>query len=173
MSEERCPHCGRPSLYPNVYAGEADDEVKALNGRYEEAKRGAAARSAVAAVENFEKAVAGARAVIARSDAEMQRLITSDQQLYATYYQLIDSGIRLPDGGKWDVLRSVADDALFTGFREQIRFAALSLDGTGLANYGDCFMALRRDMIAHRSSLLEENSVLFIEHHDVKMKRSM
>lgn len=170
ISEERCPHCGRPALYPNVYAAGADDEVKALNERYEKAKRDAGARSAGAAVGNFEKAVAGGRAVIARPDAEMQRLVTSDHQLYATYYQLIDSGIRLPDGEKWDVLRSVADDALFAGFKEQIRFAALSLDGMGLANYGDCFMVLRTDMIAHRASLLEENSVLFMEHHDVKMK---
>jgi hypothetical protein len=170
MSEERCPHCGRPGLYPNVYAAGDADEVAALENRYETAKREAEARGAAPAVEHFETNVANARAVIGRPDGEVQRLITSDNQLYATYYKLVGSGIRLPGEEKWDTLRRVADDALFAGYKEHIRFAALSLDGVGPINYGDCFLVLRTDMIAHRASVFEENSVLFMAHHDIKMK---
>jgi hypothetical protein len=170
VSEERCPHCGRPGLYPNVYAAKEADEAKALQARYDSAKRDAAARGVASTVAGFEAEVAASRAVIARSDAEVQRLITSDNQLYATYYKLIGSGVRLPDDNKWDALRRVADDALFTGYKEHIRFAALTLDGIGTINYGDCFLVLRTNMIAHRASVFEENSVLFMDHHDIRMK---
>lgn len=170
LSEERCPHCGRPALYPNVFAAEVPEEVKALEERYEAAKREADARGALHTVERFEIDIANTRAVIARPDGEVQRLITNDNQIYATYYQLLGSGVKLPDSDKWNILRRGADEALFAGYREQIRFAALSRDGIGLLNYGDCFLVLRTSMIAHRTSVFEENAVIFMEHHDIKMK---
>ena len=54
-------------------------------------------------------------------------------------------------------MRVFADDALFPGYKEQIRFAALSLDGKGLSSYGECTLILRDHMIAHRASVLEGN----------------
>lgn len=56
-------------------------------------------------------------------------------------------------------------------FEEQITFAALSLDGIGLSNYGSCSIVLRNDMIAHRATVFEENSVTFTERHGVAMKK--
>lgn len=170
-SADRCPHCGRPGYYPNVYAAEADNEVSALEHRYRAAKREAFTRGAGDAVEHFEAALGNARAVIARPEGELQRLITSDQQLYATYYQLSNSGVMLPAGDMWDKIRRPADDALFAGYKEHIRFGALSLNGTGVMNYGDCFIVLRTDMIAHRASVFEENSVLFMNHQDIRVSR--
>ena len=171
-SADRCPHCGRPGHYPNVYAAEAGDETAALQRRYQAAKDDAATRGTTSAVESFEAAAGAARVVIARPEGELQRLITSDQQLYATYYQLLNSGVMHPTGGEWDLLRRLADEVLFTGYREQVRFGALSLDGVGVINYGDCFIVLRTHMIAHRSSVFEENSALFMEHHGVMVNRT-
>lgn len=171
-SADKCPHCGRPGHYPNVYAAEAADETAALQRRYQAAKDDAAARSATSAVESFEAAVGAARVVIARPEGELQRLITSDQQLYATYYQLLNSGVVHPTGDEWDLLRRLADEVLFTGYKEHVRFGALSLNGVGVLNYGDCFIVLRTDMIAHRSSVFEENSALFMEHHGVMASRA-
>jgi hypothetical protein len=54
---------------------------------------------------------------------------------------------------------------LFPGYKEHIRFAALSLDGVGLADFGDCFLVLKEDMIAHRATAFEENSASFLEYH--------
>src|SRR5205823_5046023 len=111
----------------------------------------------------FDKAAASAQAVIARPLGEVQRLASSQKQGYATYYQQTESEVRFPEDDRWTKLREVADSALFAGYRERIRFAALSLDGVGLPHYGDCFMTAREDMIAHRASLYEDNSAVLVE----------
>lgn len=169
-SEERCPHCARPALYPNVFTAEDAAEVDALRQRHQLARQDGLARGADAAIENFEAAIANTRAVIARPVNELQRLTTSDNEVYATFYQLLKAKVKLPTGEKWDALRGVADEALFSGYKEQIRFAALSLDGVGLMNYGKCFIILRTEMIAHRASVFEENSVLFMDHQNIMMR---
>jgi hypothetical protein len=168
LSQPQCPHCGRPGLYGNVYAAEDADEVNALEERYQLAKHDAATRGSDTAIGNFETALLNSQAVIARPVNEVQRLATSDNELYATYYQLLNSPIRLPTGEKWDVLRASADSSLFPNYKEEIRFGALSLDGLGVSNYGECFIVLKTDMIAHRASVFEENSVRWIQ--EIKFK---
>ena len=162
LSADRCPHCARHCFFPNVRAAEDPAENEALERRYRSAKRNAAARGAETALDNFEADVMNSKAVITRSINEVERLASSDNELYAAYYRLIDAGVRLPDGGEWDVLRVLTDDVLFSGYREEIRFGALSLNGIGLFNYGECSIVLRTDMIAHRASVFEENTVMFM-----------
>jgi len=168
-SAERCPHCGQPGLFANVFAAESDSQRLALAERYRLAKEDATARGADSSVQQFEDALKDSRAVIARSSRDMLRLATRDNEIYATFYNLNSAGLRLPEGGKWDILRSVVDSALFPNYKEQIRFAALSLNGVGLSNYGEYSIVLRTDMIAHRTSVFEENSILFMEHHNIRI----
>ena len=167
FSQHLCPHCARPANFPNVYAARDADETAALQQRYEEAKREALLRGAGTpnAVENFEAELSMSRAVIARPAGELQRLMTSDDQAYASYYDQVKAGMRFPSGNKWDILRPFADEALFPNYVEKIRFASLTLDGRGLPNYGDWFLVLRTEMIAHRATVLDENSVLFFSKH--------
>lgn len=162
ITEQRCPHCARPGRFPNVRLAELAAEREALDERYRVAKEDAGQRNASGAFERFEKRVGGSRAVLARSLAETERLASSDQELYATFYQLLEADLRVPEGSKWDTLRGVVDHAMFGDYRREIRFAALSLDERGLASYGECFWVLRDDMIAHRASVFEENSVMFM-----------
>lgn len=171
-ASERCPHCARPGLFPNVRAAKDDDERNALNRRYEEAINAAASRKADQAVKKFEAAVTRSHAVIARSLNELQRIANSDNELYATYHQLIDAGLRLPTGEKSDIRREPTDDILFSGYKQHIRFAALSLDRVGLYNYGECSLVLRDDMIAHRASVFEENSVVWMAKHQIKISEA-
>jgi hypothetical protein len=165
---ERCPHCALPGLFPNVRAAEAPAERKALARRYRRALREAADRGAGEKVAQFEEAVAGSKAVMARPVRELDRLIASDQELIFSYYELLTGQFRLPHGNQWDGLRGVADEALFQGYREHIRFAALSLDGQGLWSYGECSFVLRDRMIGHRASVYEENSAVSLEKHGYK-----
>lgn len=167
-----CPHCGRPGLFWNVVAAEEPDEEAALDRRYRVAKREAIKRGAESALQGFENALAGSKAVIARSQSEVLRLATSTRQLYGTYYQLIEAGLRLPDGDEWDVLRELADTALFPHYKQEMRFGALSFDGVGLPNYGPCSIVLRDKMISHRTSVFEENSALFMERRKIKISRA-
>jgi hypothetical protein len=167
---ERCPHCARPGLFPNVRFAEL--ERVELNARYEDARREAEGRGARAAFKAFEERVgADSKAVLARSANELQRLATSDNEVYATFYELLGAHVRLWETGKWSVLRSAADAAFFPGFHTQIRFAALSLDSAGLSNYGDCSITLRAEMIAHRASVFEENTVTFLERRNLPFPR--
>ena len=166
-----CPHCGRPGIFWNVIDANDDGERAELQNRYSVAKTEALARGADRVVDDFENAIVSSMAVIARSDVDVHRLANSPKQLYGTYYQQLDAGLRLPDGDEWDVAREITDSLLFPKYKEQMRFAALSLDGIGLSNYGLCSVTLRDDLIAHRTSVLEENSVLFMERHEVKVSR--
>ena len=167
-----CPHCGRWAQYWNVLNADKADERTALKGRYDAAKADALARGADAAVQNFETAVAGSKAVIARSIEEVQRLANSTRELFGPYYRLVEAGLKLPDGDEWDMARQLTDTVLFPHHKEHIRFAALSFDGLGLSKYGGCSIQIRDEMIAHRASVIEENSVLFMERHNVKVSRN-
>jgi hypothetical protein len=142
-------------------------ERQAVEGRYQDALKRAANRGCGAVVRQFEAAVANSQAMLARAFEEVDRLAKSDQELYATYYELrvmrLPSGSGLPDAPSWDELRQRVDMALFGENREKIRFAALALDGRGLRNYGNCRVILREEMTAHRTSVFEENSVLFMK----------
>jgi hypothetical protein len=171
-SANSCPHCGRPGLYPNVRIASNPKERTALDRRYKSAMKDSSSRGAVSVLYDFEKAIAASKAVISRPHNELYRLAANDYELYTTYYQLLEAEVRLPKGDKWDTLRAVADSALFPNYKEQIRFAALTLDGKGLFNYGECAIVLRTDYIAHRATVFEENSVPFMKNHRISMGRA-
>lgn len=143
-------------------------ECVALNARYQSALRRAKRRGALRAVEAFEVAAQGSKAVMARPYRELDRLASSNKELFSTYYNLVRSEVRLPHGNEWDELRAVADEELFPGYREHIQFAALCLDGAGLPYYGDCSFVFRESMIAHRASVYEENWAAFLKKRALK-----
>jgi hypothetical protein len=166
-----CPHCGMPGIFWNVIVANEVAEQEALERRYQAAKRDAESRKADSSLQLFENALAGSRAVIARSEHDVLRLTTNTRQLYSTYYQQIEAEIRLPDGNQWDALREIADTVLFPQYKKDIRFGALSLDGIGVMNYGACSIILRDGMISHRSSVFEDNSALFVERQGTKIPK--
>ena len=163
-----CPHCGRPSLFPNVIAAKKPEEEAALNVRVAQSYAEAAVRGTTGKVNEFAAALATGEAVINRYFGELFRLGWSDDQIYSTYYQRVNAGMQLPEGDSWNRLRGIADSILFGDKNKaSIRFAALSLDGIGLEKFGECSMTLKTPMIAHRASVFEENSVVFMERHDI------
>jgi hypothetical protein len=143
----------------------AQDEQQALERRYREALAEAGARGTGHASQQFEAAARTSKAVISRPLRDIERLASSDKELYPTFYGLTEGESRVSFGDRWDILRRVADAALFPGYQQNIRFAALSLDGVGLDEFGDCFLVLREDMISHRASVFEDNSAAFVERH--------
>ena len=112
---------------------------------------------------DFEREAANSNAVLAKLGHVAQRLLSADTEIYGTYQKEVRAGLRLPEGSKWDLLRTLAEATLFEAAAAEIRFAALTLDAKGLFNYGDYVLIFREDMIAHRASVFEENSALFAE----------
>lgn len=167
-SEERCPQCARPGLFPNVRAAEDEEEQEALSDRHSTAVEETRTRGAGRVCEDFETAVASSHAVINRSVSEVLRLAASRNELYATFYQLVSAGVKIPYGNKWDRLRPIVDHALFPYYAKHIRFGALSLNRLG-PSYGDCTLCLRTDMIAHRASVFEQNSVMWFAQRHIQL----
>ena len=88
------------------------------------------------------------KAIFACPLTKLMPLATGLHDLYAPYYRLAE--LRLPKGPpcagapNWDVIRPVVETALFGDeFKKQIHFAVPTLDGRGLASYGECFVLLR------------------------------
>jgi hypothetical protein len=169
LALEQCPHCGRAGAVPNVKAAEAKAERRALDRRYQAGLRNATQRKCRATLDRFETALAGSKAVINGRVGLLERLASSDRELYSSYYQRLDAEIQAPYGDVWDVLRAKADATLFPLFGKQIRFAALTLDGVGVQSYGECSLVLREDLIAHRASVFEDNSAVFLRDRDYKL----
>lgn len=168
-----CPHCVRPAAsYPNVYAAEDEEETVELENRYQEAIRNARLRSCGNVLSDFEKVVATkSNAVIASNFGDIQNLMTSDNVIYATYYQLLKAGLILHRDDEMNRYRKCSEEFLFPDYKEEIRFGALSLDGLGVQNYAmkkqgvfpnfQVHLSLNEEMIAHRSSVFEGNNVVW------------
>jgi hypothetical protein len=168
LSMTGCPHCGRPSLFPNVDQAGLDDEREALNRRFETAVAAAESRGAKARIEAFAEAVGQARAVSACSFGVVQQLAGSDSKLASTFYMRgvtdLSQGSYVLRSKPWNTIRPSAESAFFgDDVKKRIHFAALSPDNLGLTNYGECSITLRTELISFRTSLLEENMLVFFK----------
>jgi hypothetical protein len=159
---ERCPHCAHPGNYSNVLVASEKSEIDAVDRRYQKAVRGAEKRGCATEFANFTVALDASRAVVARPFADIDRLASEDTSVQATYYDLTDAGLRLPDGTLWEQLRRPADEVLFPNYRSKIRFGALSADGIGVINFGNFWMTMRDSLIEERTSIFDQNSVTFV-----------
>lgn len=158
---DRCPHCGEALDAPNVRTARHPREKAALEQRYRRAREDLSARGSSATADAFERALAGSSAVIMRSLGEIERLTGSEHELYSTYYKLLDAGQRSLDRG-WGMRRVLAEEVLFHGYKQEIRFAMLTLDGRGSSKYGEYGIVLASAMIAARATVFEENGVVFM-----------
>lgn len=161
LSRAVCPHCGLPSHFPNVdvAAGEEADLIK----RYSAALADANLRGVTVQTQQFEAALADSVAVSNKKLSVLLRICAEDaedNELFSNYYQLSKS-VTLQNDELWDPRRQSTDPLFFTGYHEELSFAALTLDTNGLPNYGDCSVFYRTDLIAHRASLFEENTTMF------------
>jgi hypothetical protein len=158
VSAEYCIHCGRPRLFPNVDMAEQQEERKALQERYEVAVQAAKVRGCESVAKAFEQAVSTAKAVIARPAYELARIAQRDSEIYATFYNLCDSGVRQPSDDEWTRMRRAAEGTVFPNCFKEVRYACLTLSGKGLPHYGECFMVPREEFIAHRATVFEETA---------------
>ena len=143
-SQDRCPHCGRPAFFPNVYHAGHPEEQAALDNRYHLACNDLNNRGCDTVRQDFEAEIQGrAVPVISMSFNELEWLAAADTNLFSTYYHRVHAGTLIPRGTMWDVFRNVVESANFPGYKEHIRFGVLSLDGEGVRNYGECHITLK------------------------------
>lgn len=165
-----CPACGVDLGCPNVRVAEAPEEVEALKARFEVArgktdKRGLSAEFAalVSAVGVESHVVVAMPPIFARS------LLVDPRLLYKDYEDLVGAGNRTPAPFGNDSERHAVGGKLFGCYASEIRYGVLSLDGSGLPNYGLVFAQLRDVAIADRVTCFHENSYLFLQEHRVSI----
>lgn len=145
-----------------------DGEVKALAARYKEALDNAKARGADVLVEAFERAVGDSHAVVNLELMRLLDLVSKEQTLYANYHLAVKAEVREAAKAEFDRHRRAVDAILFGRYAEELRYAALSIDGRGLKSYGKYTIVLKDVAVAKRSSVLEENSFHFCKRHALK-----
>jgi hypothetical protein len=162
-----CPHCDAPGeYYPNVT--QAKWEESALRQRYDVACNRARTRSIDLLLQQLQDAVdQQSWACINRDYLEVRTLAKKDRA-YASYYLQIAAGMRLRGGDKWEKDREVADTLFFPGFKEHIRFAALTLNEQGVDYYGPCCLLLKEEMIRMRATLFHENTLQFMIKNNIR-----
>ena len=168
-----CPHCGEPCDPPNIRAARRSEEVAGLQRRLEDAQKKLEEEGCSALAAALSTALAGSRAVISRPLGDMERLAARETESLGTFFEQIDAGTRYPEDSGWDWWRQVTEHVLFPGYRNRIRFASLTLNDRGLSIFGDCFVTLRTPMIEARTSVFEENNVMFFQRQDLAMSKQV
>lgn len=168
-----CPKCLFQLGFPNVRAAEEKPEREALELRYRAARDDAATSGYLAELEKFENEVSlKARAAICKRTGLIQQLLKIDNSLFQTFYQQLQSG-RDPEDNEFDRARQSVDSLFFPYFYQHVHFAALSIDGYGPRSYGECSFSFKPEFISHRTSLFEENTLVFCNRYVVPVGRPL
>lgn len=171
IARTSCPHCGRPSLFPNVdLAGDTVEQVK-LRRRFEAALADCHNRACGDVVNAFIDACRSSVAVFACDILKLHRQLGTGTEIFETYYDLEHLRLHASvfERFDWPRLRPQAEIELLGSHHnlDQLHYACLSIDGRGLESYGDCVVELAEPMIAHRASCFEGNTaVLYALDHD-------
>ncbi len=152
-----------PSLFPNVTVVSKDEERSALELRYQEMVRNLTDAGKLPQLKQLENLLNKSVACKAMPRWDIERLVNAETATFGTYYKQITAETRIPDDNKWDRLRRIADALFFENYGFEINFAALSTNGAWLDNYGDGAIFFKENMIAHRTTLFEQNTAKWIE----------
>jgi hypothetical protein len=168
-----CPHCAAGLNCPNVFLAGQMAERAALDERFQSAKSDAQSRGCESIVREFEIAAARSQAVVGSTLQKLLPVVTRDRDVYATFHKIAELRFsREPalNSPEWDKLRVHAEIELLGSVRniDELHYAALTLDGRSLPNYGEVSILLRENLISHRASVFQENSGYFVHRSGVK-----
>lgn len=167
-SQATCSTCGWYAGAPNVRGAARPEETDALERRYVEAIEQSKFNGTGPALMSFGVNMKLTCAVVNVDLDFLRQFITDDKMTYSNYDLSVQGERRKPASGRDDRHRKTIGAMLFGHYAEQIRYAALSLDGAGLTSYGPYAIKLREISIADRATLLEDNSYNFIAKHKLQ-----
>ncbi len=171
---ECCPHCGNGLNCPNVVLARQVSEIQALEQRFRDALDDAATRGCETTVQAFAAAVTSSQAVMGSTLQKLLPIVIRDRDVFAAFHELAELRFlreSSPTGPDWNVVRPAAEVALLGGRKRinRLHYAALALDGRSLPHYGEVSILLRENLIAHRVSLFQENSAVYVYRHGVNL----
>ncbi len=166
-SADICHGCGELLGAPNVRSVNKEEEKRALEERYKRALERAAELGTQDRLKAFSQEMKGTCAVVNVDISFLHTFITNEKILYTSYSLGVRGQVRKPAEEDDDRQRLGVEGTLFGSYGEKIRYAALSLDGAGVSSYGSYSLKLREIAISGRSTLLEDNSYVFVEKHGI------
>ena len=159
--------CGWDAGWPNVRAAARAEEMTAVEQRFRDEVSRSGREGYRGVIEDFRLAVCTSEAVFCKPLAKVLALVSSDNELYTSYYNLVEAGARLPEKNIYDTGRAAVDSTLFPNYHKEIQFASLTLDGRDPKYYGDCSIVLKEVAIRDRATVFEENSFEFFQKHAI------
>lgn len=162
-----CICCGVDVGFPNVRSAERQSERDALQERVKYAQAATAARGCGAELEAFGTAVVSSQAVMARSLGALDALVNAPNQTMVSFHRMVTGG-RVPENNEYDINRQRIEGTIHPmGVWQNIIYAALALDGRGVAWYGPYSITFKDLAIQSRSSVFEENPFRFLDNNPV------
>lgn len=168
-SARYCLACGTDTGFPNVRLAERTEEVEILDKRLAMAIASSVTAGYSSALREFGDSVCSSMAIIARPLRVIQDLLEDGRRTYSTYHMELNAGARVPEDNVFDRIRTQFENALFPNFYNDIRFAALTLDGRWLKSFGDFAMILKEKMIERRATVFEENPYYLAQRHKIQL----
>ena len=162
-----CTTCGNSVGAPNVRLARKSEEKSALDERYNKVLEDAKLASAYDRLTLFDQKMKVTCAVVNVDISFLHACITNEKTLYTSYALGVKGQLRKPAQSDNDKERLAVEGILFGSYGQNIRYAALSLDGAGVQSYGKYSLKLREVTISHRATLLEDNSFVFVEKHEL------
>ena len=169
-----CPTCRTDAGAPNVRCCRTNENVKALDERFEAAQTVAYASGCSEEFRTLSDLMEKQSGVVVSMPARVAREIMSDpKDIYVNYETLVGNNIRKASGLNSDQHRCAVGGRLFGSYARDIIYGALSLTEEGLPTYGDIHCRLRSITINKRTSFLETNSYRFVENHGISFGGSL
>jgi len=162
-----CELCGNDLGAPNVNVVSTEDELKALQKRYDDAKDYLTIHGLNNILNSFESFFNNnAKAILHISLSVLNSWVTKTG-VYASYHRALEQGWRSIAENIFDRKRTAVDSFLYGTHGRDMIFAAITLTEEGLSSYEDCGIILNEASIKARATTLEENSFKFVETHKV------
>jgi len=162
-----CEVCQAPIGFPNVRRAIREDD--ALDKRYKLETASVKARGIEDVALKFQQAVDGANVVIARSVIELLSIVKNENLLISTFYQQVASRARMAENNAFDPKRAAIESLVHPFYYENIHYAALSLDNTGVTYYGEAHIKLKNKFISSRTSCFEGNAFNLVKKLELVM----
>lgn len=167
LENEKCSCCSTFLGFPNVNECKQKDELEALEKRYKEIVKNAVIKGYDSKRIDFEEIIKKSMAVINCDLDCLHTLVVKDNSIYSGYQLQTEGEIRDYAQNAFGKERLGIEGTLFGSYGKEIRYGALSIDGSGLKSYGDFTVIISETAIAERATLLEENSYRFIKTHSI------
>jgi hypothetical protein len=164
LIEINCVVCNTFLGYPNVNDAQREEQLVAFNKRYDETLLKITDDSHRKKIKDFENAIeTEARAVVNIDLDYLEHFIINKNILYSSYGLSTAGETREYAKSQFDKERRGVEGFIFGSNAHHIRYAALSLNKSGLKSYGDYTLSLKNIAIADRGTVFEENSYIVFQ----------